>query len=194
MKHKAINIFLLLVSSFLLFTGIAAAQDFSADLISKSKEQVFRGKIFFAKEKVRMETGETITITRLDKNMMWMLMPTENMYMEMPLGSGNIVAGAEKIRGEIERKFLGKESVDGKTADKYRIVYISGNQKAVVLTWIVSGLNVPIKTAAEDGSWSMEYKNIKTGKQSERLFEIPPGYKKFSYPMPSLSNMGNYTK
>lgn len=190
MKHKAINSFLLLVSLFLLFTGIVAAQDFSADLISKSQGQVFQGKIFCAKEKTRMETNEAITITRLDKNIMWMLMPNEKMYMEMPLKSENIVAGAEKVQGEIERKFLGKESVDANMADKYRIVYTSGNQRVVILTWIVSGLNVPVKTAAEDGSWSMEYKNIKTGKQPESLFEIPPGYKKFSYGMPSLSDMG----
>jgi hypothetical protein len=79
--------------------------------------------------------------------------------------------------------------VDGKTADKYRIVYASGNQKVAFLTWIVSGLNIPAKTAAEDGSWSMEYKNIKTGRQPDSLFEIPPGYKKFSYDIRSLKGL-----
>jgi hypothetical protein len=59
----------------------------------------------------------------------------------------------------------------------------------VVLTWIAKGLNIPIKTAAEDGSWSMEYKNIQAGKQPDSLFEVPEGFTKFSYNAPSLSNM-----
>jgi outer membrane lipoprotein-sorting protein len=90
---------LILLGVFSFFWEVAVAEDFSADLISKSEGQVFQGKIFFAKDKVRMETNEATTITRLDKSMMWMLMPDENMYMEMPLKSQNIVAGAKEDTG-----------------------------------------------------------------------------------------------
>ena len=181
---------LLFVSLFLALGSIALAQDFSAQIVSKSEDDVFQGKIFFTKDKVRMETGQVITITRMDKNIMWMLMPDEKMYMEMPMPSQNIVAGKDKMPGEIERKLVGKEAVDGKMADKYRIVYELGNKKETIFTWIINNLNLPIKTASSDGSWQVEYKNIKTGRQPAVLFEIPAGYNKFSPKMPSLSDIG----
>lgn len=193
-RARLIDKFLCLISLILLLAGIAMAEDFSADMISRSKGGVFQGRIFFTGEKVRMETPESIAITRLDRKVMWMLMPKEKKYMEMPLQAQNMVVGKEQMPGEIERKFLGKEIIEGKTADKYRIVYSSANQQQAILTWMLTGSGIPVKTVAEDGSWSMEYKNIRIGKQPDSLFEIPAGYQKFSYSMPSLSDISNYIK
>jgi hypothetical protein len=52
--------------------------------------------------------------------------------------------------------------------------------------WISSDIEMPVKTAAINGKWSMELKNIKTGSQPDHLFDMPKGYKKFSYKMPSF--------
>ena len=38
------------------------------------------------------------------------------------------------------------------------------------------------KTAAVDGSFTQEYKNIKIGGQPDSLFEVPAGYKKMTMP------------
>jgi hypothetical protein len=46
-----------------------------------------------------------------------------------------------------------------------------------------------VKTAATDGSWWSEFKNIKTMPQDPALFEIPSGYKKMSFSMPDMSSM-----
>ncbi len=183
--------FLLLLISFLFLGDFALAEDFSADMISNTKEGTIQGKVFFTKEKMRMETAGMSTITRLDKNIVWMLMPKENKYMELPLQPDNIVIGKDKVTGEIERQLLGKETIDGKLADKYRIVYELGNRRQSIFTWVIADLDIPVKTVAEDGSWSVEYKNIKTGTQPGSLFEIPLGYQKVSYDMPSLPAAGN---
>ena len=169
-----------------LFGGIANALDFSADMVSTTKDGTFTGKIFVTKEKTRMEMSQAITITRMDKKIVWMLMPEEKMYMEQPLKPQNVVASKEKVPGEIERKYLGTETVDGKKTEKYKIVYKVENQREAVFSWIDTASGFPIKTSAEDGSWTVEYKNLKTGKQPNTLFEIPAGNKKVSIQIPKL--------
>jgi len=180
-----ITVFGLMILLFF-FGGTASAQDFSADMVSTTKEGVFTGKIYVAKEKTRMEMPQAITITRVDKSVVWILMPEQKMYMEQPLKPENIAASTDKMPGEIERKHLGTETVDGKKTKKYRIVYTAGNKRETIFQWVDTDSGFPIKTAAEDGSWIMEYKNLKTGKQPDTLFEIPAGYQKMSFGIPSI--------
>ena len=186
MQHRIISVVLVVVISIFLFGGIAVAQDFSADMVSTTKAGVSTGKIFVAKEKTRMETLQTIIITRIDKNVVWILMPAQRMYMEQPLKPENVVATTDKMPGEIERKLVGKETVGGKRTDKYRIVYTTADKKETVFQWIAADSGLPIKSAAVDGSWTIEYKNLKTGKQPDTLFEIPTGYQKFSLGVPVM--------
>lgn len=168
------------------FGGIASAQDFSADMVSTTKGGVFTGKIYVAKEKTRMEMPQAITITRMDKNIVWILMPEQKMYMEQPLKPEKVAASTDKMPGEIERKHLGTETVDGKKTEKYRIVYTVENKRETIFQWVDTDSGFPIKTAAEDGSWATEYKNLKVAKQPDTLFEIPAGYQKSSYGIPPM--------
>lgn len=169
-----------------LFGGIANAQDFSADMVSTTKSTVFTGKIFVANKKTRIEMSRSITITRMDKNIIWVLASEQKTYMELPLKPEHVVAFTEKTPGEIERKNLGTETVDGKKTNKYRIVYTVENKRQAIFQWIDAASGIPIKTSAEDGTWTMEYKSLKTGKQPDTLFEIPAGYQKLSYGVPHL--------
>jgi len=168
-----------------LFTSIALAEDFSADMINTSRGGIFQGKIFVTKDKMRMETPQSISITRMDRRVVWILMPKDKMYMEQPFDPSKAVATSEKVMGEIERKFIGKEIIDGRMTDKYQIVYNQNGNRATIFQWLAAGLKIPVKTAAADNSWIMEYKNIKIGSQPAALFEVPPDYQKFSYQMPS---------
>ena len=175
--------------SIFLLAGIARAEDFSADMVSTSQGLTSSGKIFISNDKVRMEVPGAITISRMDKKVVWMLMPKDKMYMEQPFDPSKAVASSEKVSGEVERKLLGKETVDGRMADKYMIVYNVNGRKESIYQWIAPGIKMPVKTAAVDNSWVMEYKNIKTGKQPDSLFEVPAGYQKFSYSMPSVNDV-----
>jgi hypothetical protein len=55
--------------------------------------------------------------------------------------------------------------------------------------WISKGIAMPVKMAAVDNSWIVEYKNIKTGKQPDSLFEIPAGYQSFAMGKPSMKDL-----
>ncbi|MDD5583635.1 MAG: DUF4412 domain-containing protein [Candidatus Omnitrophica bacterium] len=158
----------------------AHAADFSADVVQKTKEFTAQGKIFTSGDKTRMEVPEATTIIRSDKNIMWVLMPGQNMYMEQPIGTNNIAVAREKMPGEIERVAMGQETINGQMTTKYRIVYLDDGTKTTIYQWFAKDLAIAVKTMTEDGSWATEYTNIKIGKQPDSLFEIPSGYTKFS--------------
>ena len=186
MISKTAPLVLLAVVLSVTYVGISIAEDFSADFVSTMTgvegAQTMSGKMYVAKDKTRMEMAQGITITRLDKNVAWVLMPGQNMYMEMPISADKVTASEEKMPGEIERTLLGQETIDGKPTNKYRIVYNVAGQQSTIYSWISPDLKFPLKTSAEDGSWGIEYRNISTAKQPDSLFEIPAGYTKFQMP------------
>ena len=138
---KARNILIVCLLTFLpvWFLVTACAQDayingFSADVIMHSnsaegKSTVMNGKIYFSKDKMRTEnTIETeghsmasIVIIRRDKNVMWMLMPQQNMYMEMPINQQEAARAEAISNNPVDEKPVGSEMVDGQMADKYEI-------------------------------------------------------------------------
>jgi hypothetical protein len=80
---------------------------------------------------------------------------------------------------------LAKKPIDGKKTDKYRIVHETAGKEQTIFQWITD-TGLPVKSAAVNGSWVLEYKNLKTGKQPDTLFEIPAGYQKFSLGVPAM--------
>lgn len=167
----------------------AFAQEFSADVVTTQGGNSMTARVFVSGEKSRMETVGNATISRMDKKVVWILMPDQKMYMEQAFDPAKMITGSQKVEGELERVPLGKDTVDGRAADKYKVSYEIEGIKNEMYQWIESGSNLPLKSAALDGSWSVEYRNIKTGPQPDSLFEVPPGYKKFSMEMPDIENM-----
>lgn len=161
----------------------AAFQGFSADIVSAHGKQTMQGKIFVAGDKMRFETAGVVSITRMDKRVVWMLMPSEKMYMEQPFRPENVVPSSEPVAGEVERTLLGTETVNGQAANKYRITVQTDGKRHSFLQWLAVDSLLPLRTAAEDGSWWQEFRNIKEGVPDAALFELPAGYKKFSMGM-----------
>ena len=54
-----------------------------------------------------------------------------------------------------------------------------------MLQWVGPD-NIPVKAAALDESWSVEYHNIKTSGINDAIFEVPQGLQKMQ--MPSMQN------
>ncbi len=172
----------------MLLTGVAAAQEFSAEVISTGKDGDFKGKIFVGSDKVRLEAPGTVTITRMDQRVVWILMPSEKMYMEQPFNPKSIIASSEKLPGELERTFLENELVGGKVALKYEVTYELGGIQEHLFQWVDASNKIPVKTAAMDGSWMVEYRNIQLGMQDDKLFELPKDYSKIPNSAPSESS------
>lgn len=191
MFKKFFSFFLLLSFS---LTISAFCADFSADMITKAKgAPVINGKVFVKDNKSRMEIEargmKSVSINRGDKNIMWNLMPDQKMYMEMsynPQSMATTVNAVDKS-GKIESVLLGKDMIDGRSVDKYKVTVSNDKGKVVILQWIDPSLKLPVKVAAEDGSFEIDYSNVKLGNQEDSLFEVPAGYQKFS--MPSMADM-----
>jgi len=188
MKTKILYaMFIVLGMAFLARDGYA--QDFSADMVSSSAEGSFTGKIYVSGEKSRMEMPEAITISRIDRKVAWVLIPSEKMYMEQPLNPRSAASTSEKMDGEIERKAEGREMINGRNTTKYRVAYQVEGKREDVYQWIDEAAHIPVKTAAIDGSWSSEFKNIHAGPQDPGIFEIPAGYRPMSFDMPDMKSL-----
>jgi hypothetical protein len=171
------------------FTSTAIGLEFSADVINTAKGQVSTSRIYMKNKKMRWDShaSDNYNIARQDLNTSWIIMPKQKSYMEMKSSKSERIP-QEKMKGEISRKLIGSESIDGHPTKKYEVTYNDGKQVLKSHQWIAADLNFPIRMAAVDGSWSMEYKNIKIGTQADSLFEIPAGYKKMA--MPSMPGAG----
>ena len=177
-------------------TGLASfAQEFSGDVVSIFKGQSTTSKMYFEKDKWRMESefkgAKSVSIIRKDKKLMWNLMPDQKMYMEMAIPEQQMTGVSKTVAGEISRKKIGNERVNGMPCDKFEISHknkVSGKTE-VLYQWL-SRDGIPVKTAAQDGSWSSELKNIKMGRSPKTLFEIPAGYTKQKMPAGMGKMMG----
>ncbi|HLB25039.1 MAG TPA: DUF4412 domain-containing protein, partial [Nitrospirota bacterium] len=144
-----------------------------------------KAKLYYTRDKKRMEmvdkdtAGEAIIIMRLDKKVVWTLMPSEKTYMEMALAEGNKNPLADEPDNIIKRAKMGRETVEGHPTIKEKVtVKAQGGSTDTFYYWMATDLEVPIKAEALDGSWSYIYKDIKVAKQAAALFEVPKAYKK----------------
>ena len=87
---------------------------------------------------------------------------------------------------------MGSETIDKHPAKKYEVTYTESGKKTRMYQWMATDINFPVKMAAVDGSWSVEYRNIKMGSQPDSLFEVPAGYSKMD--MPDMSSMPQMPK
>jgi hypothetical protein len=176
---------------FCLITG-AFAMEFSADMVSSTQGHSTTSKVFVKDQRFRMEPkGQpTYSITRGDKQVVWMVMPDQKSYMEMKLNPSQQPKTEEKVQGEVSRKLIGPETVDGHPTQKYEVTHTQGGKTEKMYQWMATDIKFPVKMAAVDGSWTMEYKNINMGTQPDSLFELPSGYKKMTMPsMPGMPKM-----
>lgn len=163
--------------------GAFGYQGFSADIVSYASKETMNGKIIVSRDKMRFENAGMVTITRMDKKLVWLLMPSEKMYMEQSIRLDNVVPSAEPVAGEVERTLLGTEAVNGQAANKYRITIQVDGKKNSLYHWLAVDSGLPLKIGAIDGSWWKEYRNIKVGEPDASLFELPDEYKKFAMGM-----------
>lgn len=170
--------------------ALAQTQEFSADQILFGPGGEQEGKIYFKKDRWRVELTQPQTqkimvqIFRMDKKVAWMLIPEDKVYMESPLFP-DTTPWAEKIPGEVERKSLGEETIQGHPAEKFQVKVFNGERAQELYLWISKELKVPIKTATLDGQYGTELRNIQMGPQPDELFELPSDFKKITPPLQS---------
>jgi hypothetical protein len=179
------------VVALLLFlsAGLSPAAEFSATSITKAGGQQTPGKVYVKGNKARHEIkmgGQTsIQILRPDKSVLWVILPQQKAYMEMPLTQEDqqkiLLNLTEKQKAKMKK--VGTETVGNYDCDKYETTMSHQGKATKLSVCIAPELGAPIRMETEDGSFTTELKDIKTGPLEDSLFEPPQGYKKMKMPL-----------
>jgi len=163
--------------------------EYSADATIENEEGTTKQKIFVTptKERKEMLTGSgegAVQIFRYDNKVMWMLMPSENMYMEYPIGGGPS-KGSDSSQWTYEDTAMGEETLNGVRVTKYKTIATSTDgRKYGGFSWRTrEGINVKQDLLYKEGNEKKrmltELSNLKIAQQDPKLFEIPDGFTKF---------------
>ena len=171
----------------LLAASLVQAAEFTATMVTKAGGVEIPGKIYVKENKVRNEVqagGQTsIHILRPDKKVVWIIIPQQKAYVEMPIthtAQQKMLPLTEDQKAKMKK--VGTETINGYACDKYETTMSHQGKPMQVFTWVATDLGVPIKIVSEDGSFSMEYKDIKPGQVADSLFDVPQDYKKMQLP------------
>ncbi|MEW6387588.1 MAG: DUF4412 domain-containing protein [Thermodesulfobacteriota bacterium] len=184
---KWFGLYGLLVWCGLTLSGAAGAVEFSAQMLLKDGNKTMPGKLYIKEGKMRQEfldeEGQTITIVRPDKKVVWVIMYPGKTYMEMPLKRELPGQFLQIPPDAFRQRKVGTETVNGYLTDKYEVMLKGGTSGLIHQTfWVAPKLGVPVKMVSPLRKYSLEYRNIKEGKVPDRLFELPPGYRKLPGP------------
>ncbi len=165
----------------------------TSHIIAGGKDTVMHTKEYHGKEKLRVDSsmegmeilGTSFSIMRMDKNLMWTVMPQQNAYLESVL-SPQVKASMETAASLLDKskmKLIGTETVNGQQADKYEVQPMPGHENCKAYTFLSKDLDLPVRAETHCGAESdavTDYTNTKAGPQADDLFEAPAGYKKIS--------------
>jgi hypothetical protein len=165
--------------------------EYTADESIQTEEGTMQQHIHVTptKERKEMLTGGgdgAIQIFRFDTKVMWMLMPSQKMYMEHQMGKPNPRQPAQDVsQWEVEESAVGEETLDGVKVTKYKTIATSTDGKKYGgFSWRTKE-GIPLKQdllykeGTEKKRMSTELKNLKIEKQDPQLFEIPKDFTKF---------------
>lgn len=163
--------------------------EYSADATVENEEGTTKQKIFVTptKERKEMLTGSgegAVQIFRYDNKVMWMLMPSEKMYMEHSIGGGPS-RGSDTSQWTYEDTAMGEETLNGVRVTKYKTIATSTDGKKYGgFSWRTrEGINVKQDLLYKEGNEKKrmltELSNLQVGRQDPKLFEIPDGFTKF---------------
>ncbi len=159
--------------------GYPSAYSVDMHIIKDGKTMVMKRAVDGAKSRMDMTAdGNEVAMIMLDdeRRTMITLMPEQKKAMKQSLAAAEEMANkmsseeeaAAAPEGKIES--LGKETIDGKEADKYRVTYEEGSG----LMWIDAKTHLPLRMESE--GTRVDFKNYQFGPQPAELFEVPKGY------------------
>jgi hypothetical protein len=179
----------LTVVGFVLSSGAAQAQEFSAEIVTHGDkgDHTETQKVFVAGGKMRVESAGAIIVADSEAHTGIMLMANKKAYVEMPGlgGMGRAFVQVDPAHACDAWRALGKRNDGGtcatdgpETVDGRNTVKITGESvdHKKGSAWVDAKLHVVIKVQGD--GFGMEIKNIHEGPQPPELFAVPAGYQK----------------
>ncbi len=175
--------------------------DYSADNLLSSGSQQMPIKVHYSQEKLRQEmtlpgaAGSSVSISRYDLGVIWVLMPDQKMYTETRM-TGETADEDWRSAELLEQTELGHETINGEKTTKYRIVANSDDKtNDSALIWLTDdGIMMRMESVVEENgrqeTFTQEITRLSRGKQDARLFEPPAGYTKMEMPAFPAGMMG----
>jgi Domain of unknown function (DUF4412) len=185
---KILSAFALLsAAAFSTHTGAATLPaptvEYSADRVVETEAGTFDGKVYFTKDKERMETNaqgmQSVMILRRDQQIAWMLMPAQRMYQKVDLRRAQEQSGSQPADAMTIEE-VGAETIAGHDAVKYKMLLKDGSGGGFI--WITAdGIAVKMDLLGKNGRdktrMTITLKNLAIGSQDPALFEPPADYK-----------------
>lgn len=175
-------------SLLIMFSCICFAQ-FTADMVTTESGVTVTNKFYsenpFYRMDIEEEGQEGYVIVNRTEGVTKVVMPAEQMYMEMSSTgmmsmSNDVFQSIEKQKEQYETNLVGSESINGYECEKYEVL-IDGS--VVSTYWQSADIEYPIKVVSGANSeMVMELKNITEGDVDDSMFQIPDGYTKMDMP------------
>jgi hypothetical protein len=168
-------------------TAPAQGVQFIAEQVTQSGGHTHRGNLYYRDDMWRIEHNDPgsieVTIGRKDKGVMWLLVGRTKRFATMPLDASSGTSFERSIPHEVERETIGIEVLDGHPTTLFQVTTREGPEDVVYYQWWAEDLELPLRIARKDGTWIVEYKNVKLRSLSQRLFEIPLHYRPMEVPI-----------
>lgn len=167
-------------------------RQYTAEIESQVGGMATPMKLYVDGQKSRMELTtqgmQTAVISRVDRKVVYNLMPLQKKYMEMPMSEEQArQADPTAIGANAQWEKLGTETINGQSCNKYKVTATSPTDpaaKTVSLFDFNASTNDPVRVTvdAEGQQIVVDFKSFKRGAPDASLFEVPKGYEKFGMP------------
>lgn len=157
------------------------ALEFTADQITKVNGRVRKANIYYRDQMWRLEHHEispvNVTIVRKDKQVMWLLLSRMKHFKTLPYDPEQAPKVSEQLEGEVAREVIGQEVFDGHPTTLYQVTVRIQDRDLAYYQWVATDMHFPVKLARKDGSWIVEYRNVKFRPVSDFMFQLPVNFR-----------------
>ncbi len=159
---------------------VGFALEFTADQYTRIDGHTRKANMYYRDDRWRLEHHElgpvNVTIVRKDKQVMWLLLSRMKHFKTVPYDPEQEPKVTERLEGEISREEIGQERLDGHPTSLYEVTVQRGPARIAYYQWLATDIRFPLKLARKDGSWTVEYKNVKLRPVSDYLFQLPVNF------------------
>lgn len=181
----------IVAAAWLVLPSIAAALEFAADQIVRADGHTRKANLYYRDQMWRLEHNDlgpvNVTIVRKDKQVTWLLLSRMKHFKTIPYSPEHEPMVAEHLDGEVRREEIGTENLDGHPTTLYQVTVQKGNKTLEYYQWLATDIHFPLKLARKDGSWQVQYRNVRIRPLSDFLFQLPVNFQpleQFDQPEP----------